>query len=88
MDLADGFIHFSAADQAMETARRHFAGQCDLVVLSVEAEGLGPRLRWEASRGGAFFPHLYAPLQVNQVIEARDAPLDACGVPDLGELEA
>jgi len=76
VDLADGFMHFSAPDQLVETARRHFAGQADLVVLTVEADTLGPALRWEPSRGGALFPHLYAALDVTRVIsvEAMDVP--------------
>jgi uncharacterized protein (DUF952 family) len=86
VDLADGFIHFSAADQAEETARRYFAGQADLYVLAVEAEALGPALKWEPSRGGALFPHLFGPLPCDQVIEARPAPLRADGLPDLGDL--
>jgi uncharacterized protein (DUF952 family) len=86
LDLADGFIHFSAADQARETARRHFAGQTDLVILTVEAESLGEALIWEPSRGGAPFPHLYGPLQVSLVREVRAAPLGEDGTPDLGPL--
>ncbi|HWA63820.1 MAG TPA: DUF952 domain-containing protein [Caulobacteraceae bacterium] len=86
VDLADGYIHFSAADQAMETARKHFAGQAGLVVLTLEAETLGPALKWEPSRGGALFPHLYAPLPVDRVVAERDAPLGPDGVPDLGDL--
>jgi uncharacterized protein (DUF952 family) len=86
VDLADGFIHFSAADQAQETARRYFAGQHDLYVLVVDTETLGAALKWEPSRGGALFPHLFASLGVDQVLEARPAPLNADGLPDLGEL--
>lgn len=86
IDLADGFIHFSTADQALETARRHFAGQDGLVVLAVEAAALGPALRWAPSRGGALFPHLYGALPCAAVVEARPAPLDGAGVPDLGKL--
>ncbi|MGI9169354.1 MAG: DUF952 domain-containing protein [Caulobacteraceae bacterium] len=86
LDLADGFIHFSAADQVRETARRHFAGQDDLVVLAVDAESLGPALKWERSRDGALFPHLYGALAAARVIEARAAPLDAEGFPDPGDL--
>ncbi len=76
VDIADGFIHFSLADQVAETARRHFAGRADLVVLSVDADGLGTALRWEPSRDGALFPHLYAPLDVAQVVsvQAMDMP--------------
>lgn len=62
IDVADGFIHFSTADQVAETAAKHFAGQPNLVLLAVQAESLGDDLRWETSRGGALFPHLYAAL--------------------------
>lgn len=83
VDLADGYIHFSTAGQAGETARRHFAGQADLVVLEVEADDL-PDLRWEPSRGGQLFPHLYAPLDAARVRGVTPAPLDASGAPQLG----
>jgi uncharacterized protein (DUF952 family) len=86
LDLADGFIHFSTAAQAQETARRHFAGQADLVVLEVEAEDLGEALRWEPSRGGDLFPHLYAALNAADVRYVTEAPLDGDGVPALGAL--
>lgn len=86
VDLKDGFIHFSTAAQAAETARRHFAGQPDLVVLEIEADDLGEALRWEPSRGGDLFPHLYAPLEVRHVRGLRAAPLGADGVPHLGPL--
>ena len=86
VDLQDGYIHFSTAAQAAETARRHFAGQADLVVLAVEADDLGEKLRWEPSRGGALFPHLYGRLDVKQVRGVTEAPLDAEGVPQLGRL--
>jgi uncharacterized protein (DUF952 family) len=62
VDLADGYIHFSAADQVEETAAKHFAGQRDLVLVAVAADALGPALKWEPSRGGALFPHLYGKL--------------------------
>jgi len=74
VDLADGFIHFSAADQWAETARRHFAGQQDLMLLTIDADSLGAALTWEPSRGGALFPHLYAPLACDKVIDARPLP--------------
>ncbi|MGE0240568.1 MAG: DUF952 domain-containing protein [Parvibaculaceae bacterium] len=67
VDRQDGYIHFSAAHQLRETARRHFAGREDLVLLAVAAEALGPDLRWEKSRDGDLFPHLYAPLAVTHV---------------------
>lgn len=85
VDLADGFIHFSAADQAQETAAKWFKDQADLVLLGVEAEGLGDDLKWEASRGGALFPHLYRPLLPSEVLSQTDLELDADGVPELGE---
>jgi uncharacterized protein (DUF952 family) len=83
VDLQDGFIHFSTAAQAQETARRHFAGQAGLVVLEVEADELGEALRWEPSRGGDLFPHLYAPLDAALVRSAAQAPLGPDGVPEL-----
>lgn len=86
IDLADGYIHFSTAAQAQETARRHFAGQADLVVLEVEADDLGEALRWEPSRGGDLFPHLYGPLNAGQVRYVTEAPLGADGTPVLGAL--
>jgi uncharacterized protein (DUF952 family) len=88
VDLADGYIHFSAADQAQETAAKWFAGQADLVLLTVEAEPLGEALKWEASRGGALFPHLYRPLEIHEVSAERPLVLDAAGVPVLGDLSA
>ena len=65
VDLADGYIHFSTAAQAPETARRHFAGQGDLVVLEVESDDLGEAVVWEPSRGGDLFPHLYGALSAS-----------------------
>jgi uncharacterized protein (DUF952 family) len=62
IDLADGYIHFSTAAQVEETAAKHFAGQDDLLLVAVEADKLGDKLVFEVSRGGALFPHLYAPL--------------------------
>jgi uncharacterized protein (DUF952 family) len=88
VDLADGYIHFSAADQAEETARRYFSGRRDLVLLTVDAEALGEALKWEPSRGGALFPHLYAPLKAASVIDARALDLGDDGMPVLGALEA
>jgi len=86
VDLKDGFIHFSTAAQAPETARRHFAGQDRLVVLAVDAERLGEALKWEPSRGGDLFPHLYGALDCSLVEAVTEAPLGADGVPRLGEL--
>ncbi|WP_269714344.1 DUF952 domain-containing protein [Caulobacter sp. NIBR2454] len=88
VDLADGYIHFSAADQAQETAAKHFAGRDDLVLLSLDAASLGDRLIWEPSRGGALFPHLYRPLALNEVAASRELTLGVDGVPQLGDLSA
>ncbi|WP_249693520.1 DUF952 domain-containing protein [Stappia sp. WLB 29] len=79
VDLADGFIHFSAADQVRETAAKHFAGQDGLVLVAVEAEALGEGLKWEPSRGGALFPHLYGELEMSAVRWVRELPLGAGG---------
>jgi uncharacterized protein (DUF952 family) len=87
VDLADGFIHFSTAAQAQETAIRHFRGQAGLVVLAIEADDLGPALKWEPSRGGDLFPHLHGVLVPDQVRAVFEAPLDRDGVPLLGLLE-
>ena len=81
VDHADGYIHFSTAAQAPETARRYFAGIADLVVLEVEGEALGAALTWEPSRGGDLFPHLYAALAVRDVLAVHEAPLGGDGVP-------
>lgn len=59
VDLADGFIHFSSADQVQETCDKHFAGQRNLLLVAIEEEKLGDALKWEVSRGGALFPHYY-----------------------------
>jgi uncharacterized protein (DUF952 family) len=88
IDLADGFIHLSAADQAQETAAKWFKGQAGLILLGVEAQRLGGDLKWEASRGGALFPHLYRPLLVSEVLSQADLELDADGVPQLGVVAA
>ena len=86
VDLADGYIHFSTGPQAAETARRHFAGKADRVVLEIEAADLGEALVWEPSRGGDLFPHLYGHLAVAAVRAVTPAPLGDDGVPNLGEL--
>lgn len=80
IDIADGYIHFSTASQVRETATKHFSGQHDLVLVAVSAAQLGPALKWEVSRGGALFPHLYAPLGVSAVLWTRPLPLDAHGI--------
>jgi uncharacterized protein (DUF952 family) len=75
VDRKDGFIHFSSAEQATETAAKHFAGQRDLVLLRVDAASLGDKLKWEPSRGGALFPHLYGDLDPATVTKVDFLPL-------------
>ena len=75
VDLADGFIHFSTASQVRETAARHFAGQPDLVLAAVPVAALGSALRYEPSRGGALFPHLYGTLALSAVRWVKPLPL-------------
>lgn len=79
VDRKDGFIHFSTAAQAPETASKWFAGQRDLVLVAVDGDVLGPRLKWEPSRGGALFPHLYGDLELPAVLRVDPLPLDADG---------
>jgi uncharacterized protein (DUF952 family) len=78
-DLRDGYIHLSTAAQARATAAKHFAGAEDLVLLAADADALGDTLRWEVSRGGDRFPHLYAELPVGAVLWAAPLPLGADG---------
>lgn len=79
VDLADGYIHFSTAAQAAETAAKHFAGQTDLLLISVDPTALGDALRWEPSRGGALFPHLYGPLMLSAVVAIEPLSLGPSG---------
>jgi uncharacterized protein (DUF952 family) len=80
IDRRDGYIHLSAADQVRETAARHFAGAENLLLIGVNSAALGDDLRWETSRGGALFPHLYAPLLLTAVVCATPLPLRADGI--------
>lgn len=75
IDLSDGYIHFSTAEQAPETAARHFGGQTGLMLLALDADALGEALIWEPSRGGALFPHLYRPMSLTEVLWAKPLPL-------------
>lgn len=75
VDLADGFIHFSTAAQAPETARRHFAGQTGLMLAAVDTASLGAALKYEPSRGGDLFPHLYGPMATSAVRWVKPLPL-------------
>jgi uncharacterized protein (DUF952 family) len=88
VDRADGFIHFSTAEQAPETAAKWFAGRGDLTLAAVDAEALGDDLRWEPSRGGALFPHLYAALPMSAVVWSRPLPLGSGAGHVFGSLEA
>ncbi|MDI6025395.1 DUF952 domain-containing protein [Corticibacterium sp. UT-5YL-CI-8] len=86
VDIADGFIHFSTAEQVRETAAKHFKGQQDLVLVAFDDASLGDALRYEVSRGGALFPHLYAPLNPTLALWVRPLPLNDDGghaFPDL-----
>ena len=75
IDVADGYVHFSTADQAAETAAKYFADVDGLVLAALEADALGDALKWEASRGGALFPHLYGPLRLSDVLWHAPLPL-------------
>ena len=87
VDHKDGYIHFSTAEQAKETAAKHFAGQTDLLLVAVDGDRLGQALKWEPSRGGALFPHLYGPLALTDVLSVEALPLGPTGdheFPDFG----
>ena len=71
VDLADGYIHLSTADQCDETLAKHFAGQTGLVIVEVDLAALGDAIKWEASRGGALFPHIYGMLPMAAVLGSR-----------------
>ena len=75
IDLADGYIHFSTGEQAVETAQKHFAGIEGLVLVAVDAASLGDDLKWEESRGGALFPHLYADLKTSDALWVKPLPI-------------
>ena len=79
VDLADGYIHFSTAEQAAETAAKHFAGAEGLRLAAVDDEHLGDELRWEPSRGGALFPHLYRELRLSDLAWCQPLPLGPDG---------
>ncbi len=87
VDRRDGFIHFSTAAQVAETAAKHFAGRRDLMLVGVDGDTLGAALKWERSRGGDLFPHLYAGLSVNAARWARPLPDEVNGRRALPGLE-
>jgi len=82
IDLADGFIHFSTAGQTRETVALHFKGQDDLVIAAIDTDKLKEPLKWEPSRGGALFPHLYAVLPLDAVAWVKPLPMKADGSHD------
>ena len=88
IDLADGYIHLSTAAQAQETARRYFSGQTGLVLARFDASKLGASLRWEPSRGGDLFPHVYGPLDPALAEAVSEIELEPDGTPRLGDLPA
>lgn len=85
VDVADGFIHLSSPAQVAETAAKHFRGQADLVVVAFDAATLGAALKWEPSRGGDLFPHLYGELPTAQALWVEPAPLGGNGAPQIPE---
>ncbi|HEV7433620.1 MAG TPA: DUF952 domain-containing protein [Pseudorhizobium sp.] len=80
IDLKDGYIHFSTSAQVRETARLHFAGADDLILVAVDGEALGPALKFEPSRNGDLFPHLYATLPLDAILWEQPLPLGPDGV--------
>jgi uncharacterized protein (DUF952 family) len=88
VDRHDGFIHFSRRHQIAETAARHFAGQDDLLLIAVDGDTLGPALRFEPSRGGDLFPHLYGDLPMSAVARVLPLPLGSDGRHAIPELPA
>jgi len=88
IDLRDGYVHFSTAAQVKETAARHFAGAADVVLVAVDAARLGEALKWEPSRGGALFPHLYGALPLEAVLWVKPLPIGTDGRHAFPELES
>lgn len=87
-DLRDGFIHFSTAAQVPGTAAKHFAGQSGLFLIAVDAGALGEKLKWEPSRGGDLFPHLYGDLDPGAVLKVMELPLRPSGEHAIPELQS
>jgi len=79
IDVQDGYVHFSTAAQVAETAAKYFTFESDLVLLALDSTRLGPDLRWEPSRGGALFPHLYRSLRLDDILWDKSLPLGATG---------
>jgi uncharacterized protein (DUF952 family) len=87
IDLTDGFIHFSTAEQLRETVALHFKGQDGLIVAAIDPEKLQVPLAWETSRGGALFPHLYAALPMSAVAWVKPLPMLADGSHDFSGID-
>jgi uncharacterized protein (DUF952 family) len=85
-DRRDGFIHFSLSSQLAETARKHYAGQAGLFLIAVDADALGDALRWEPSRNGELFPHLYGELDLGAVTGVQEMHARSDGTHDIPEL--
>ena len=79
VDIADGYIHLSARDQVAETVAKYFAGQDDLILAMIDLPALGDMVKWEPSRGGALFPHIYGPIQMSAVTTKATLRLDPDG---------
>lgn len=79
VDLADGFIHFSAPGQVKETAEKHFSGQADLLLIAIDENRLGDNLKWEKSRGGQLFPHLFGTFPPELAEEVVELPVSDLG---------
>ncbi len=79
IDVADGYVHISTAEQVKETVAKHFAGEEGLFILAIETDRLGDELKWDISRGGALFPHLYRKLKTSDVVWTKPLPLSAHG---------
>jgi uncharacterized protein (DUF952 family) len=88
IDLEDGYIHFSTKEQVRETAAKHFRTEDNLLLIAVNADQFGDELRWEVSRGGALFPHLYDVLQLSDVVWTKSLPMDANGKHEFPDMEA
>jgi uncharacterized protein (DUF952 family) len=86
VDRADGFIHFSSAAQAPATAEKWFKGRTDLMLVAIQSRALGQDLKWEPSRGGDLFPHLYGPLPLSAVVWSRPLSLGIDGLHRFGDL--
>jgi uncharacterized protein (DUF952 family) len=78
-DCRDGFIHLSTAAQARETAAKYFAGKADLIIAAIDVARLGDTLKWEASRGGQLFPHVYGAIHADTVLWTKALPIDENG---------